>query len=117
LIHYAPTFGGSSDGFEYLDADGNPHEIAMSGRLTVNSSQAYVAGAVHGLGIIQIPEVGVREELRAGTLVEILPDFRPQGVRVSLLYPHGNHLPRRVNAFMTWMIGVLTPFLVTKRQK
>lgn len=44
--------------------------------LTVNSSETYLAAGLAGLGIIQIPRIAVREALRAGRLIEVLPSYR-----------------------------------------
>ncbi len=41
--------------------------------LTVNSRENYLAAGLAGLGIIQIPRIAVREALRAGRLIEVLP--------------------------------------------
>jgi hypothetical protein len=42
--------------------------------LTVNGTASYKAACLAGLGIIQVPEAGLRELIEAGTLVEVLPD-------------------------------------------
>lgn len=46
--------------------------------LTVNSSENYLAAGLAGLGIIQIPRIAVREALRAGRLIEVLPGYRAE---------------------------------------
>lgn len=45
--------------------------------LTVNSSENYLTAGLAGLGIIQIPRIAVREALRAGRLIEVLPATVP----------------------------------------
>jgi len=108
LVHYVTVLGRRSEGFEY-PADGGFKQLAMSGPVVVNSSDAYQAACLAGLGIIQAAEVGVREELAQGTLVEVLPQFRPEPMPVSLLYAHRRNLPRRVRVFMDWVAEVLQP--------
>lgn len=46
--------------------------------LTVNSSENYLTAGLAGLGIIQIPRIAVREALRAGRLIEVLPGYRAE---------------------------------------
>ena len=75
----------------------------MAGALTVNNSDSYLGACLAGLGIIQSPEVGLQCWIDAGRLVEVLPDYRPSPMPVSLLYANRRHLPRRVQAFMTWI--------------
>ena len=55
--------------------------------LTVNSSENYLAAGIAGLGIIQIPRIAVREALRAGRLIEVLPGYRAEPLSLSLVYP------------------------------
>lgn len=113
LVHYASSFGGPPDGFEYVDPDsGRVESIPLRGVITVNNSGAYSAACAAGLGIIQVPAVGVRSGLERGELVEILPAYRPAPLPVSLLYPDRRHLPRRVRVVMDWMAERLRPHLM-----
>ena len=68
---------------------------------------AMILGAVivmlAGVGIIQVPEAGMRPYLDAGQLCEVLPAYRPAPMPVSLLYANRRHLPRRVQVFMAWL--------------
>ncbi|MEN3113499.1 LysR family transcriptional regulator [Uliginosibacterium paludis] len=107
LVHYVGSLGSRSGGFEYLDADGQTRFVEMGGALTVNSTDTYKQACLAGLGIIQGPEAGLREELAAGRLVEILPAHRPAPMPISLLYANRRHLPRRVQVFMHWLAGLM----------
>ena len=108
LIHYVPTLGGRSPGFEYVDPEAPAGSVAtlfqpMAGALTVNNSDSYLTACLAGLGIIQSPEVGLRRWIAKGKLVEVLPDYRPSPMPVSLLYANRRHMPKRVQIFMNWM--------------
>jgi DNA-binding transcriptional LysR family regulator len=81
----------------------------MPGPIVVNSSDAYNAACLAGLGLIQAPEIGVREHLARGELVEVLPQYRPGPMSVSLLYAHRRNLPKRVRVFMEWVSDILRP--------
>jgi len=95
-------------GFEYVDAaSGETRILKMPGSVTVNSSDAYLAACLAELGIIQGPEIGVREHLANGALVEILPRHRVVAMPVYLLYSHRRQLPKRVQAFMNWLAEVM----------
>ncbi len=73
------------------------------GMLTVNSTETRHTACLAGLGIIQTPRIAVREALRAGTLIEILPQYRAAPLPVTLHYPHRRNLSRRVHLFMVWL--------------
>ncbi|HEY1182269.1 MAG TPA: LysR family transcriptional regulator [Rhodocyclaceae bacterium] len=105
LIHYAQTLGTRPQGFEYVSAQGNTQYVPMTGVLTVNNSDAYREACRAGLGIIQAPRVG--PYLEDGSLVEILPRYRPPPLAITLLYPHRRHLPVRVRVFIEWMRQVM----------
>jgi DNA-binding transcriptional LysR family regulator len=113
LVHYVSTLGNAVDGFEYVDGkSGEDRTIPMRGVITVNNSGAYLAACQAGFGIIQVPAVGVREQLERGELVELLPTFCPAPMPVSLLYPNRRHLPRRARVFMDWVADMLQPLVV-----
>ena len=110
LIHYVSTLGARSPGWEYPDSNGYA-SLPMSGSITVNNSDSYTAACIAGLGLIQAPAAGLRPLIDAGKLVEVMPDYLAEPMPVSLLYANRRNLPRRVQAFMTWMTQVLTPHL------
>jgi DNA-binding transcriptional LysR family regulator len=113
LVHYVPTLGGRSPGFEYVAAaGGETRSVPMAGALTVNNSEAYEAACLAGLGLIQAPDMGLSPMVAAGHLVEVLPDFRGPPMAVSLLYANRRHLPKRVQAFMNWVAQVMQPHLM-----
>jgi DNA-binding transcriptional LysR family regulator len=110
LIHYVSTLGARSPGFEYPDGNGYA-SLPMAGNITVNNSDSYTAACVAGLGLIQAPAAGLQPLIHAGQLVEVMPTCLAEPMPVSLLYANRRNLPRRVQAFMTWVTQVLTPHL------
>jgi len=110
LIHYVTTFGTRSTGFEYPEDDKYRY-LPMSGPVVVNNSDAYNAACLAGLGLIQVPELGVHEHLVTGELVEVLPRYRPEPISLSLLYAHRRNLPKRVRVFMEWIAEIVRPAL------
>jgi DNA-binding transcriptional LysR family regulator len=81
--------------------------LHMPGRVTVNSAEASIACCLAGLGLIQIPAYDVREALRSGTLVEVMPQHHAASLPMTLLYPHRQHLSRRVQVFAEWIEPLL----------
>ena len=106
LVHYVRTLGARSTGFEYQQG-GELHYQAMGGVVTVNNAEAYSAACLAGLGLIQVPAVGVAEHLERGELVSVLEGWQAPAMPVSLLYARQRHVPRRVQAFMQWLSEVL----------
>lgn len=110
-IHYSRTLGTKPYGWEYPDGDGDFATLPLAGALQVNSVQTYEAAGVAGIGLIQAACSGIRQHLESGALIEILPDFRPEPLDVSLVVAHRQNLSRRVRAFMGWIEEVLRPYL------
>lgn len=107
LIRYASNFGQAPDSFDYFDGERTRH-VRMHGVITVSSIDAYKAAALAGLGICQNPRIGIRQYLRTGELVEILPRFRPaSGRHATIVYPQRRYLAKRVRAFIEWVTPVL----------
>lgn len=106
LVHYVRNLGARSMGFEYA-RDGQLYYQTMAGVVTVNNAEAYSAACLAGLGLIQVPAVGVAEHLERGDLVTVLHDWQAQAMPVSLLYARQRHVPRRVQAFMNWLAALL----------
>lgn len=106
LVNYAPAFGAAESLFEYCRG-GKDFQVSMPCSVTVNNIEAYEAACVGGLGIIQIPRLADTYQQQRGALIEILPEYRPTAMPVSLLYAHRRHLPQRCRVFMDWLEGLL----------
>ncbi|ECG8549722.1 LysR family transcriptional regulator [Salmonella enterica subsp. arizonae] len=102
MVHYSLTPGISSPGFSFETPHGMQW-VKTGGMLTVNSTETWHTACLAGLGIIQTPRITVREALSAGTLIEILPQYRASPLPVTLHYPHRRNLSRRVHLFMVWL--------------
>ncbi len=87
--------------------DGRRHAIEMQSLLSVNSTQAYFAACARGLGIAQIPSVGVESDLKEGKLIRVLPEFEAESMPVNLLYPSRRQMPLRLKVFSEWLVEKL----------
>ncbi|AIO65748.1 LysR family transcriptional regulator [Burkholderia oklahomensis] len=105
-INYASPSSGRVAPWEWVEGD-TVERLALQGRVTVNSAEAYIACCLSGLGLIQIPAYDVDTHLRAGELVEVLPDHRAAPMPMTLLYPHRQHLSRRFHVFADWLETLL----------
>lgn len=106
IVHYAARLGTQGAGWEYEEG-GKVRVLPMRSTLVVNSTDAYQAACLAGLGFIQAPVRGTRRLVEAGLLVEVLPDHVAPPMPVSLLYPHRRHVPPRVQAVLQWLAEVV----------
>ncbi len=106
-VNYASPSSGRVEDWEWLD-NGVLHTLAMRAHVTVNSAEAYIACCLAGLGLIQIPAYDVRSHIEAGELVEVMPYHRCEPMPMALVYPHRQHLSRRLQVFADWLEALLT---------
>jgi len=109
-VNYASPTSGRAAPWEWL-SDGEIATLRMRSQVAANNAETYIACALAGLGLIQIPAYDVREHLAAGELVEVLPDARAEPLPVQLVYPHRRNLSRRMQAFAGWLETVLADAL------
>ncbi|OJB44429.1 transcriptional regulator [Burkholderia ubonensis] len=108
-VGYFSSRTGRELDWEYADMDtGEIHAVKMRSVVSVNSSQAYLACCVAGLGLIQAPRDGLDAPLADGTLVEVLPEWNAAPLPVSVVFPHGRHLAPRVRIFVDWLADALS---------
>lgn len=110
LIHYQTTLGAKLTGWEYFDGQ-NTQCITMAGSTSVNHSESYHAACLAGLGLIQSPEIGVRDLITSGQLIEVLAEYRPEPRPMSLLYAQRRHLSKRVQVFIAWLSQISADYV------
>lgn len=106
VVNYASPSTGRVVEWEWIE-DGEMHARPMRSRVTVNSAEAYIACCLAGLGLIQIPAYDVKAHLAAGELVEVMPAHRAAPMPMTLVYPHRQHLSRRLQVFADWLEQLL----------
>jgi DNA-binding transcriptional LysR family regulator len=82
--------------------DAGYRSIMLPAPVSVTGTESYLATALLGLGIFQVPRFHADIAIGRGELVQILSDNLPPSVPVSLLYPPSRQLSPRVRVFMDW---------------
>lgn len=75
---------------------GTPVQLQPVPQVRVNESEGLVQAVALGLGLCQLPDLMVADELARGTLVEVLPGCRPEPMPIHVVYPSARLLPARV---------------------
>ncbi len=106
-VNYLSALTGRCFPLDFIN-DGERIELQLPGSLSVNSAESYVAACEAGMGIIQAPYYHLCEQLAAGTLCEILAQYRPAPMPLTALYPQQRQLSRRVRVFVDWLVELFT---------
>jgi len=113
-VHYVSASSGRAAPWEWVE-DGQLRHCSVPGRAGANNAETYIALALAGLGLIQIPSYDVHEHLQRGELLRVMPQHEPAPMPVQLVYPHRQHLSRRLQAFLGWVEALLQPHLQAAR--
>ncbi|WP_137154945.1 LysR family transcriptional regulator [Rhizobium sp. FKL33] len=92
--------------FEF-SRDGEKIEVTGRYILSVNDARSYVAAALTGLGVAQLPHFMIRDELRDGRLIPVLSDWSCEVMPLYIVYPSNRHLSNKVRVFVDWLVKLL----------
>lgn len=101
-VNYFHSQSGRLDSMEFI-VDRSTLEVPMQSKLAANDGDAYLECGLKGLGIIQVPYFFAVKHLRSGSLVEVLPDWRPAPMPIWAVYPQSRHLSPQVRIFVDWI--------------
>ena len=101
-VNYFSSRTGRTLDWAFL-VEGKEVEVKMKSIVSVNDADAYVTCGLEGFGLIQPALFMVLPHLRAGQLVEVLPELKPLPMPISVVYPHSRHLSPKVRVFVDWI--------------
>jgi DNA-binding transcriptional LysR family regulator len=87
--------------------DGKDVSVQVKGQLRTNNGDMNRLAAIDGLGIITLPTFMVCEELRTGSLVPILPDYKLPKLTVYAVYLPGARRAARIKAMTEYLWSAL----------
>jgi DNA-binding transcriptional LysR family regulator len=92
----------TGDRWVFSGPDGED-SVRVRPRLRANSGDTCRAAALAAQGIIQQPTFLIGEDLRAGRLVPILPEWRGQEFGIHLVYPSRRFLPPKMRVLLAFL--------------
>lgn len=85
-----------------FEAGGRPRAVRLDPRLRINDVEAALAAVRAGQGIGRALSYQIADDLAAGRLVRLLPDYEPAPLPVQLLTAGGRFMPPLVRAFLDY---------------
>lgn len=83
--------------------DGRIEVVNHQPRFITTDMMSLRRAALHGIGVVQLPHLMIENDLAKGTLVEVLPDWKPRREVIHLVYPSRRGLLPSVRAFIDFM--------------
>src|SRR5690606_3694715 len=100
-LNYFSSRSGRNYSWDFV-IDGKVREIDMPGAVSVNDWGAHMALAKQGLGLIQTARYIALPHVQSGELIEVLPQWKPRPLPISLLYPQSRQLSPKVRVVSDW---------------
>ena len=92
------------DEWRFIDRKGMPASVRVSGNLTSNSGETLRRAALQGVGLCLAAGFLVADDLEAGHLIRLLPEYRPVELSMNAIYPHRHHLSAKVRSFIDLLV-------------
>ncbi|MEB0010689.1 LysR family transcriptional regulator [Glaciimonas sp. Gout2] len=83
--------------------DGKTIAVHVKGRLNTNNGDLLREAAIAGMGIIRQPSFIVGDDVRAGRLVMLLPEYHSETLSIYAAYPSRRHLSAKVRTFVDFL--------------
>ena len=91
---------------------GKTTRVAVKSRLLVTTADAALGAAVAGLGLTRLLCYQASKAIEAKQVSLLLRAFEPEPLPVSLVYPSGRLVPKKVKAFLDFVVPRMKQKLV-----
>lgn len=105
VVHYFNSRTGRNVDWNFV-IDGEIQSITVNGRVSVNDGDSYIDLALQGFGLIQCPYFMVAKHLESGALKEVLNEWLPEPMPISVVYLQNRHLSPKVRVFVDWVAAL-----------
>ncbi|HTT80746.1 MAG TPA: LysR family transcriptional regulator [Stellaceae bacterium] len=105
-LRYA--FYSYGDDWHFVDPSGKPVVVRVAGSLVTSSAHLLRAAALSGGGVLLAAPFIMQEELAAGSLVRLLPEYQTVEFAIAAVYPHRRYLAAKVRRFLDALVARFT---------
>jgi len=91
--------------FEAGIGGGEPRQVVVRGRTHLNNGESMRDAAIAGLGLAALPLFIAAPALRAGMLIEVLPDTPPVADAIHVVYPRTRYVSRAVRGLIDMLVN------------
>lgn len=98
------SYAATADEWPLLDAHDRPQLAKARCIMHTNNGDTARAAALGAMGIIWQPTFLIGADLRAGRLVQVLPDYHLPDIDVLAVYPSRRHLSAKVRVMIDFLV-------------
>ncbi|KAA1011285.1 LysR family transcriptional regulator [Paraburkholderia panacisoli] len=99
------SYAATGDEWQLIDSKGAAHSVKVNCHMHSNNGDTARAAALAGQGVIWQPTFLVGNDLRAGKLVQVLPEYRLPDIDVLALYPSRRHVSAKIRVMIDFLVG------------
>ena len=99
----AYTYWSGGDDWRFRGPEGEV-AVRVQPRIHTNSGDTCRAAALEDQGIVLQPDFLVGPDLRRGTLVEVMPEYRSLELGIHAVYPTRKHLPMKTRRLVDFLV-------------
>ncbi|AHG21705.1 LysR family transcriptional regulator [Chania multitudinisentens RB-25] len=103
LAHYRHALNDRIQPLRFID-QGKEIDILHRYQVSVNESNAHLASALAGLGIIQTFRFMAQPHLDSGELISVLDNWQLPDEQMYVVYPSNRHLSAKLRVFIDWAV-------------
>ena len=93
------------DRWRLVGPGGEMCEVAVQGRFTANQGNALRIAALHGVGIVLQPDVVLADDLAAGRLIAVLPEWSLMPSPMYLVYPQDRRPTAKLRSVVDFLLA------------
>lgn len=93
------------DLWRLIGPGGESCAVAVQGRFTANQGNALRIAALHGVGIVLQPDVVLADDLAAGRLLPVLPEWSLMPSPMSLVYPQDRRPTAKLRSVVDFLLA------------
>ena len=85
-------------------ADGRLQKLAFQPRYTTSDMLTLKTAALAGVGVVQLPLLMLQQELAAGSLIQLLPEWEPRREVIHLVFPSRRGMLPAIRALIDFLV-------------
>ena len=98
------SYAATGDEWQLIDGESEVHTVKVNCHMHSNNGDTARAAALAGQGVIWQPTFLLGNDLRAGKLIQVLPEYRLPDIDILALYPSRRHLSAKIRAMIDFLV-------------